>query len=78
MKIPVLIYTMIIGAMNIAAWTTGQNSLLLAGVGLFMFSDLVLAHRIFVWQEDKIKRMASFAVWYSYFAAQLMILYSFF
>ncbi|MCP4070843.1 MAG: lysoplasmalogenase [Hyphomicrobiales bacterium] len=78
MKIPVLIYTLIIGAMNITAWTTGQNSLLLVGVGFFLFSDLLLAHRIFVWQEGKIKRMASFAVWYSYFAAQLIILHSFF
>ncbi len=78
MKIPVLIYTLIIGAMNIAAWTSGQNQLLLAGVGLFLFSDLVLAHRIFVWQEDRIKHLASITVWYSYFAAQFMILYSFF
>jgi len=78
MKIAVFIYSLTIGAMNIAAWTSGQNKLLLCGVALFVFSDIVLAHGLFVWKNTKIKNLASILVWYSYFPAQTLILYSFF
>ncbi|MCF6322318.1 MAG: lysoplasmalogenase [Rhizobiaceae bacterium] len=77
MKIPVIIYTLVIGAMNIAAWASGQEILLLAGVALFVFSDLVLAHEMFVWKNPSVKKIASRAVWFSYFPAQLIILVSF-
>jgi len=78
MKIAVFIYSLTIGAMNIAAWTSGQNKLLLCGVALFVFSDIVLAHGLFVWKNVKVKNLASIIVWYSYFPAQILILYSFF
>ncbi|MCP4183174.1 MAG: lysoplasmalogenase [Hyphomicrobiales bacterium] len=77
MKIAVLIYSVTIGAMNIAAWTSGQNNLLLSGVALFVFSDIVLAHGLFVWKNVKVKNLALLIVWYSYFPAQTLILYSF-
>ncbi len=77
MKIAVLIYSLTIGAMNIAAWTSGQDNLLLSGVALFVFSDIVLAHEIFVWKNVEVKNIASLIVWYSYFPAQTLILYSF-
>ncbi len=73
-KIPVILYTGIIGAINISAWATGQSYLLLAGVALFAFSDLVLAHETFVWKNPNIRQIASRIVWFSYFPAQVMIL----
>lgn len=78
MKIPVVIYTLIIGLMNISAWGTGQSALLLAGVTLFVFSDMVLAHEIFFWKKPEIKKFAAYTVWFSYFIAQTMITVSFF
>lgn len=78
MKIAVFIYSLTIGAMNIAAWTSGQNKMLLCGVALFVFSDIILAHGLFVWKNVKVKNLASTIVWYSYFPAQTLILYSFF
>lgn len=77
MKLPVIIYTLVIGAMNISAWGTGQSALLLTGVTLFVFSDMVLAHELFFWQKPAIKKLATYTVWFSYFAAQTIILYSF-
>ena len=77
MKLAVFIYSLTIGAMNIAAWTSGQNKILLSGVALFVFSDIVLAHGLFAWKNVKVKNLASIIVWYSYFPAQILILYSF-
>lgn len=77
MKIPVFIYAIAIGAMNISAWGSGQEKMLLAGVALFVFSDAVLAHELFVWKHLKTKLTASYAVWFSYFTAQALILVSF-
>jgi uncharacterized membrane protein YhhN len=77
MKIPVFIYSMAIGAMNISAWMTDQDALLLFGVALFVFSDIILAHELFVWKNPTTKLTASYAVWFSYFSAQAVIFYSF-
>ena len=77
MRLAVLVYSLAIGSMNIAAWITGQNYLLLAGVILFVFSDIILAHELFVWKNSKAKNLASIVVWYSYFPAQALILYSY-
>lgn len=73
MKLPVVIYTFVIAAMVVSAWVTGQNYLLLFGVTLFAFSDLILAHEMFVWQDKVKKRVASSTVWFSYLAAQTII-----
>lgn len=76
MKIPVFIYAIAIGAMNIAAWATGQEAMLLVGVVLFVISDAVLAHELFVWKNPKTRLSASYAVWFSYFTGQALILVS--
>lgn len=78
MKIAVFAYALAIGAMNITAWISGQNGLLLIGVALFVFSDIVLAHELFVWKKARVRKIASLLVWFSYFPAQALILYSFF
>jgi len=77
MKIPVFFYAIAIGAMNISAWGSGQEAMLLAGVALFIFSDAVLAHELFVWKNPKTRLTASYAVWFSYFTGQALILVSF-
>ena len=77
MKIPVVFYTLIIGAMNMAAWHSGQTPFLLIAVALFVFSDMVLSHELFVWQEPARKKLAAYTVWFSYLMAQTMITLSF-
>ena len=76
MKIPVAIYAFAIGGMNISAWSTAQQSLLLAGVTSFVISDIILAHELFVWQKPGIKLVATFAVWICYFLGQSLIIYT--
>ena len=77
MRIPVIIYTLIIATMNIAAWATGQPLLLLAGVTLFVISDLVLAHELFFWQNPIVKNLAAHVVWLTYLCAQILIVTAF-
>lgn len=76
MKLPVVCYTLIIATMNYAAWASGQQALLLIGVGLFVFSDIVLAHYLFYWTNPKTKKAASYTVWYSYLFAQAIIVFT--
>lgn len=73
MRVAVIFYTLVIGTMVISAWITGQSSMLLVGVILFAFSDMVLAHEMFVWKAPMIKRVGSYMVWVSYLAAQVII-----
>ncbi len=74
MKLPVVIYTLIIGAMNIAAWATAQPVILLIGVASFIVSDTVLAHTLFYWQKPKTRLIGSYVLWFTYIAAQILII----
>ncbi len=69
----VIAYTIVIAAMVISAFATGQNNLLLYGVSLFAFSDAVLAHEMFVLKNPSYRKIAAYSVWASYLAAQIMI-----
>ncbi len=74
MRIPAAIYCGLIAAMAVAAWSTGPNRVLLIGVLLFMASDTMLAFDAFVFGKDSPRRRWSApAIWFSYFAAQVLI-----
>ncbi|MFZ1815082.1 MAG: lysoplasmalogenase [Rhizobiaceae bacterium] len=74
MKIPVAIYTGAIAAMAISALGRGLDPVLLPGVLLFMASDTVLAHELFVLDEDSpVRRYTAPFVWFAYFIGQALI-----
>ncbi|MEZ5871273.1 MAG: lysoplasmalogenase [Nitratireductor sp.] len=74
MKLPVAIYTAAIAAMAVAALSRGPDPVLISGAVLFMASDMVLAHEVFVLDEDSpARRITSPFIWLSYLAAQVLI-----
>jgi uncharacterized membrane protein YhhN len=74
MRLPVGVYCGVIAAMAVAAWSRGPEPVLLAGVGLFMASDLVLAMATFRLAPHSPWRQASERlIWFAYLAAQLLI-----
>ena len=78
MKIPVAIYCGAIAAMAVAALGNGPDPLLISGVALFMASDLVLAHEVFMLEEDSpARKVTAPFVLLSYLAAQILITASF-
>lgn len=78
MKLPVLLYAVAIATMAFWAWSSDMGAILYVGVGLFVFSDIVLAHGLFYWRHDKTKIIANYVVWVSYFIAQMLILAAFY
>lgn len=74
MRIPVAVYSGVIAAMAVAALSRGPDPVLLAGVALFVASDMVLAFETFVFEESSPNRKWSGPViWYAYFAGQTLI-----
>jgi len=74
MRIPAAIYTGLIAAMAVAAWSQGPHPLLLAGVALFMVSDTILAFETFVIdRQSPRRRWTGPAIWYFYLGAQALI-----
>jgi uncharacterized membrane protein YhhN len=75
MRWPVMVYIMAIVAMASAAVTNG-GGLVVAGAATFMASDCILATERFLMKPDAPGRaFTSPAVWITYFAAQVMILF---
>ena len=78
MRIPAAIYTGLIAAMAVSAWSRGVEPLLLAGVVLFMISDTILAFETFVFgPRSTHRRWSAPAIWFSYLAAQCLIVAAF-
>ena len=74
MKWPVAVYTGVIAAMVVAALARGPDPVLLAGVALFMASDIVLAHQTFpASSATQEPRWRSWFIWYAYFIGQALI-----
>ena len=75
LRIPVMVYVLAILAMGIAAVANG-GGLVVAGAASFMASDSILATERFLMKEHAPARaLAAPAVWVTYFAAQIMILF---
>lgn len=74
MKLPVAIYTGVIAAMAVAALARWPDPLLLAGVALFLASDIALAFETFPADNQRQPgRWTGAFVWYAYLAGQALI-----
>lgn len=74
MRIPVSVYCGVIAAMAVAALSRGPDPVLLAGVALFLASDMVLAFETFVFGEgSQNRRWSGPVIWYAYFVGQALI-----
>jgi len=74
MKWPVAAYTSVIAAMAVAALARGPDPVLLAGVALFMASDIALAFETFPPAEGgKPMKWRGWFIWYAYFIGQALI-----
>lgn len=75
LRIPVMIYVLAILAMGITAVSNG-GGLVVAGAASFMASDSILATERFLMKPDAPGHaLTGPAVWITYFAAQVMILF---
>jgi len=78
MRWPVLVYTVAIGVMGLAALTMAHRPLVLIGAIAFMMSDTVLAYEEFHWSPDHaIRRYSGIAIWLLYFGGQALIAWAF-
>lgn len=81
MRLPVLLYIPVILAMGLAALVvprTGTLALVLPGALLFVLSDSLLALELFIMHPaHPLRRLARFAVWPSYWGAQLLLTLAF-
>ena len=72
---PVFAYILVITAMAAVSLTLPSSYLLtVSGVFVFVFSDSVLAIRMFVVRDQRIKLKLSWTVWISYIIGQSLIL----
>lgn len=72
---PVLAYIFVITAMTVVSLMLPPAYFLsVLGVFIFVFSDSVLAIRMFVARDPRTKLLMSWAVWVSYIAGQSLIL----
>ena len=74
---PVRLYGLVIGAMAVSAIlmpANGGGGILALGAALFLFSDTLLALRLFVATAPATQRALSLAVWPSYWLGQALIL----
>lgn len=76
MKAPVTLYAVTIGLMALFAKAAQPPFPVLAGVGLFVVSDIILAlDRFTPLYANTIRRAMPFAVWILYFSAQFLIVF---
>lgn len=76
LKIPVAIYAFAIAAMAFAAKAAGPGQIVLAGIALFMVSDIILAQERFTpLTNTMLRRSIPYLVWFLYFAGQALIVY---
>lgn len=76
LKIPVVIYAVAIAAMAFAAKAANPGQIVLAGIALFMVSDIILAQERFTpLANSMLRRAMPYLVWFLYFAGQALIVY---
>ncbi|MZR15085.1 lysoplasmalogenase [Maritimibacter sp. DP07] len=81
LRLPVMAYLVIIIGMGLSALAQrpgAQMPVLLAGAGLFILSDTVLALGLFVWPNEGVYLALQWAlVWPSYWLAQFALMWGF-
>lgn len=76
MKVPVVIYAFAIAAMAFTAKAANPGQIVLAGIALFMVSDIILAQERFTpLTNTLLRRLSPYLVWFLYFAGQALIVY---
>ncbi|MCB1421489.1 MAG: lysoplasmalogenase [Nitratireductor sp.] len=76
LKIPVVIYAVAIAAMAFTAKAANPGQIVLAGIALFMISDIILAQERFTpLTNTLLRRLSPYLVWFLYFAGQALIVY---
>ena len=76
LKIPVVIYAFAIAAMAFTAKAANPGQMVLAGIALFMVSDIILAQERFTpLTNTMLRRITPYLVWFLYFAGQALIVY---
>jgi len=76
--LPVRLYSLIIGAMALTAAAlpaTNDHAIVQIGVALFVASDLVLALRLFVLNDTRMRLWAARLLWPLYWGGQALILW---
>lgn len=74
MRLPVALYVCAILAMGISAVLMQSPLLVLVGAMMFMASDIILSHELFVWKEgDAIRRISPYLIWGLYWSGQALI-----
>ena len=74
MRIPVSVYSLVIGLMALSAWIGNASPVVLSGVLLFIISDIVLSREKFIpdqryWWD----RNSAPIIWWLYIGGQLLI-----
>ena len=76
LTIPVVLYSVAIMTMVASAKAANLNSIMLAGVVMFMVSDIILAQERFTpLANSMLRRAMPYLVWFLYFAGQALIVY---
>ena len=76
LKIPVVIYAFAIATMAFTAKAANPGQVVLAGIALFMVSDIILAQERFTpLTNSALRRSMPYLVWFLYFAGQALIVY---
>ena len=77
MRIPVILYVCAIMAMGIAASGLVQL-LVIIGALMFMLSDIILSHELFVWKEGShIRQYSPYFIWGFYWSGQALIAWAY-
>jgi len=76
MKLPVALYALVIAVMAFTAKLAMPGTLVLAGVSLFMLSDILLAQDKFTpLTNSPVRRALPWLIWAFYFSGQALIVY---
>ena len=76
LKLPVIIYSIVITAMAVSAKAANPGQIVLFGVTLFVISDIILAHEKFTPLRDTLfRKLMPYLVWVLYFVGQLFIVH---
>ncbi|MEC7762725.1 MAG: lysoplasmalogenase [Pseudomonadota bacterium] len=79
LRLPVMAYIVVIIAMGLAALSRARGAqfwVLIAGAGLFILSDTLLATRLFLWEGDT-TFPGAILIWATYWCAQFALMWGF-
>ena len=78
LKLPVFAYMLAILMMGVSALSLQNNALIMIGAVLFMASDIILSHELFVWKAGTIIRNHSpWMIWSLYWCGQALIAWAY-